>query len=298
MFGSERTIQTLIDEIRTAATDFDADVSTLAGRKIIAAMAYKVSQSKTVIDKAGKSLTDEWFKKKKVVDAGRRFARDSLDALRDEIRLPLTEWENEEKRILAEAALKAEMEADEIEAHERNDFLDRETRVLALEAKLEEERLERERQDAQEREERERKARDERMQQEAEEKARRDAAEDLERERTRAETAERARIDDNARAGREMGYAKEKAEQDKKEAIEREKSAAKRRADLIERERLRHEEDNQREAFARAADRENRRTVNRAIVHDLVGGGVSKSAATKAVTLIASGKVRSISIRY
>lgn len=298
VFGSEETIQILIDRIREAAVDFDPDVSTPAGRKIIAAQARKVATSKGVIDSAGKALTEDWFKKKKVVDAGRRFARESLDALRDEIRAPLTEWEAEEKRKLEEIALKAEIEADEIEAHERNDFLDREARVLALEAKLEREENERQEKARLEAEEKARLEREEKLRQEAEEIARQDASDEIQREKDAREQAERDRIAAEEKAEQDKKDAAEKAEREQREAVERAEQNARDEADRLERERIRREEDEQREAQARAADRENRRTINRAAVEALVQGGVSKTSATKAVTLIASGHIPSISIRY
>lgn len=43
----------------------------------------------------------EWKEKSKVVDAERKRIRDTLDALKEEIRAPLTEWENREKARVA-----------------------------------------------------------------------------------------------------------------------------------------------------------------------------------------------------
>lgn len=298
LFHDEKTIEALIEKIRVSATDFDPDVSTPDGRKIIAAQAYKVAQSKGVIDKAGKALTDGWFKKKKVVDAGRRIARDALDALRDEIRKPLDDWKAEEQAKIDAAALVAEIAADEIEAHDRNDFLDREARVLALEAKMKAERLERERLEREAREETERKETEERLRLEAEEKAQKGAAEELDRERKARETAERERIESEENAAREKVEMEEKAEREKKEAIWWEQQRAKEKAEDLERQRLRREVDEKREAQARAADHENRRKVNRSIVEALVKGGVSERAAKSTVTLVASGKIPSMSIRY
>jgi len=294
VFQSEKTIMHLVDAIRESATDFDPDVSTPAGRKEIAAQAYKVSKSKTVIDKAGKSLTDEWFKKKKIVDAGRRAARDALDELRDEIRRPLTEWEAEEERKAQELARQAEMLADEEEAYARNDLIDREAAVKAAEEKLEAERLERERKEAEAREEEARKEQEEQIRKEAEEQARKDAEDEIQRQKELAEEAERQCI---AAEEREK-EAEKQAELDKEKAIEEEQRKAREEAERKERERIEREEEVQREAQARAADRENRRKVNRAIVGALVEGGVSTTAAQKAVTLIASGKVPAVSIRY
>lgn len=84
-----------------ATTDaFVPDLSTVTSRKAIASMARKVVTSKTMIDNAGKLLTEEWRSQTKVVDDNRRAIREKLDALRDEVRRPLTDWEAaEEARV-------------------------------------------------------------------------------------------------------------------------------------------------------------------------------------------------------
>lgn len=93
----------VLAEIETKAFDCVADVSTEDGRKDIAAVAYKVARSKTLIDDVGKALVADWKKKAKIVDAARKEARDFLDALKDRVRAPLTEWEAIEKTKKAEA---------------------------------------------------------------------------------------------------------------------------------------------------------------------------------------------------
>lgn len=79
------------------------DVTTDKGRKAIAALAFKVTKTKTAIDAAGKALTEEWRQKTAQVDASRKAIRDKLDALRDEVRAPLTEWEAAEEQRLVES---------------------------------------------------------------------------------------------------------------------------------------------------------------------------------------------------
>ena len=76
------------------------DLTTETGRKAIASLAYKVARTKTAIDDAGKLLTEEWRGKINVVDASRREIRERLDALKVEVRRPLTEWEEEDERRL------------------------------------------------------------------------------------------------------------------------------------------------------------------------------------------------------
>lgn len=73
------------------------DLTTAKGRGEIKALAYKVTRTKTAIDDAGKKLNEEAREKINAVDAQRRKIREELDALADEVRRPLTEWEDKEK---------------------------------------------------------------------------------------------------------------------------------------------------------------------------------------------------------
>jgi chromosome condensin MukBEF complex kleisin-like MukF subunit len=60
-------------------------------------MAHKVARSKTYIDNAGKDLVTELKALPKQIDESRRIVRERLDALKDEVRRPLTEWEQAEE---------------------------------------------------------------------------------------------------------------------------------------------------------------------------------------------------------
>ena len=82
------------------------DTTTAKGRKSIASNAYKVSQSKTLLDGMGKKLADDLNAQLKPINAERKIARDSLDELKDVIRQPLTEWEEEQAQIKAQAEAK------------------------------------------------------------------------------------------------------------------------------------------------------------------------------------------------
>lgn len=82
-----------------------ADHTTEKGRNEIKALAYKVTRSKTALDKMGMEHVAELKKAAGVVDADRRIIRERLDALKDEVRLPVTEYEAaEERRIAAHTA--------------------------------------------------------------------------------------------------------------------------------------------------------------------------------------------------
>lgn len=73
------------------------DLTTNKGRKEIASTAFKVSESKSLIEKIGKKIADDVKQKPKLVDAERRRVKKLLEDLRDEVRQPLTDWENAEK---------------------------------------------------------------------------------------------------------------------------------------------------------------------------------------------------------
>ena len=89
--------QSLFDRIAEQARSIVPDLSTDKGRKAIASMARKVASSKTAFDAHGKELKEQYTVITSKIDADRKLFRDQCDALRDEIRKPLTDWENAEK---------------------------------------------------------------------------------------------------------------------------------------------------------------------------------------------------------
>jgi len=89
----------LIEKIREQVSGIVGDITTASGRKDIASRAYRVARSKTYLDSLGKELVATIKTQAAAIDKERKHMRGSLDALRDEIRAPLTEWEDtEEKR--------------------------------------------------------------------------------------------------------------------------------------------------------------------------------------------------------
>jgi hypothetical protein len=287
LFKDTKTLQSLLDEIATTARSIEFDVNTPAGRKIGISAAHKVSRSKVVIVDAGKSLTVDIAKQKKDIDDGRRLVREFCDALRDEIRKPITDWENAEAKKEADKKFRKKYETDYLEAVARDDLINREAKVQADIARLEAERIERERV--------EREKQDTIDREKREEQIRKDAAEDADR---RAKKAEDDRIAAADKAIKDAARAAEAAHAAQQAAVEREQRRAKDEADAKERDRLRLIAGNERQAQARAADRENRRKVNIAIVKALVAGGVTEKGARTVVELVAKGNIPSMSIRY
>lgn len=228
------------------------DLSSKAGRDKIAAAAYGVARRKTAIDNAGKQLTEDWRRKTKIVNEVRNEVKERFDALRDQVRQPLTDWEAAEDARKAEAdriidllqgaatVLANETSAD-VQArldHVRGINLNdevlgaridmatdlRDEAVKALTeaaARLQEQERERAelaqlRREKEEREAREQAERAEASRRQEEERRRVAAEERVARER--AEAADRAR--------REAEEAADRARQEELERIEREKQAA------------------------------------------------------------------------
>jgi len=77
------------------------DTSSPKGRAAIKSTAFQISKSKTTLDNLGKKLVEDEKRKIKLVDAERKRIRDGLDAIRDEVRAPLTQWEETEKQRIA-----------------------------------------------------------------------------------------------------------------------------------------------------------------------------------------------------
>jgi len=87
----------LLKEISIQAKSIVLDATTEKGRKEIASWAFKIAKTKTAIDSAGKSLTEDWQRQTKAVNAVRSKAWDFLENLQREVRKPLDDFENMEQ---------------------------------------------------------------------------------------------------------------------------------------------------------------------------------------------------------
>lgn len=97
-FTTPNAVDPVLAAIRKEIDGFSADVRTAKGRKEIASMAHKISQSKSYLESVGKELAAAQKEIPKKIDASRKVIRDTLDQWRDEVRAPLTEWEEAEER--------------------------------------------------------------------------------------------------------------------------------------------------------------------------------------------------------
>lgn len=102
LFTEGQGVADLLADIRQKATSLVPDITTAKGRKEIASVAYAVAKTKTYLEGFGKELTDKYKEIPKRIDANRKQIRDTLDALKDEVRAPLTQYEAaEEARVAA-----------------------------------------------------------------------------------------------------------------------------------------------------------------------------------------------------
>ncbi|EPG9590210.1 hypothetical protein MEW78_002681 [Klebsiella pneumoniae] len=306
VFTNNDQLDPLIEAIEKEARSLVPDVTTKKGRDAIASMAHKVARSKTYIDNAGKDLVAELKALPKQIDESRRVVRERLDALKDEVRRPLTEWEAEQERIKAEEAmntlhaealamnedfdrrLAARIESDHEMALLMNDAFDRERAEKKAEA------------------ERQRIFREEEMVRRAEEKAKREAAEQAQREIDAAAAREREAILAKERAEREKREAAERAEREKQAAVEAERRKAQEEADRIRREaeqreqaRLAEEKRKADEQARREADVKHRKTVGTDIVKALVANtSITRDQAIEVLTAIKDGNIPHTGISY
>ncbi|EOZ6584664.1 hypothetical protein ACQU2S_004089 [Klebsiella michiganensis] len=317
VFTNNDQLDPLIELIEKEARSLVPDVTTKKGRDAIASMAHKIARSKTYIDNAGKDLVAELKALPKQIDESRRVVRERLDALKDEVRRPLTEWEAEQERIKAEEA----MNALHAEALEMNIKFDQE---LAAKFEVDHEMallmdkdIDRERADKAAEAERLRIAREEEIKRLAEEKAKREAAEKAQREIDAAaarereailakERAERERIEAQQRAEREQREAAERAEREKQAAVEAERRKAQEEADRIRREaeqreqaRLAEEKRKADEQARREADVKHRKTVGTDIVKALVANtSLTRDQAIEVLTAVKDGRIPHTAISY
>ena len=306
VFKSADQIEEILAKVEREVMSFVPDVTTAKGRKEIASLAYRVSQTKSYLDGLGKDLVADLKEIPKLIDANRKTVRDRLDALRDKARQPFTEWEEEQERIKAEeqARIKAEEDRKRFESdHE-----------IAL---LMNEKHDREAKEKAEESERQRIAHEEELKRQAAEQAKREAEEkaaaDLAAAKKREEDAIAARAQAELlakqaqdRAEQEAKEAAEKAEREKREAIEAEKRKAQEEADRIKREaeakeaaRLAEEKRIADEKAKREADVKHRKAVGTEIVNALTANtSISREQAIEVLKALMDGLVPRTQINY
>lgn len=328
-------VNKVIESIRQKCVVKSPDISTEKGRKEITDAASRCSSMRVAFVKEIEEAIAPQKEFVKIADAERIRAEKELKQMRLDILAPVTEWKEKEEarkrlhedRIKAMESLKDVLgcnsrsisdsiyRLDELFDCDWQEFATRAGRIkddvhhflvtsldIQVTREKEQEELERLRLEA---EERAKKEREEEIRKEAAEQARLQAQREAERKAEAARIEEQERINreklEREREREELERAKQHAEREKQEALEREKAAiaAKERAieqerQRVEQERIRLEEEDKK----RAADKKHKSEINNAALNALVDGGLSKEDAKKAVTLIASGKIPNVFLKY
>jgi colicin import membrane protein len=320
-FNGEGGIQAIVEQIKSQIGSIVPDVSTAKARKEIASLAHKVAKTKTAIDAEGKKLKEQYTVITNKIDADRKYARDSLDAERDRIRQPLTDWENAEKeRVQKHLAdiekikdfahpsviheMTAERIADQIrmldvlevcplfEEYEQEAKLAKFETLEALRTAL----VAREKYEAEQAElEALRIAEQQRIQREHKERIAREATEKAQREaeqkaRLEAERVQREKLEAEQREAR-LKAEKEDAELRAAQAAENERKR-------IEAEQFAKAEAERKAEEARLANIEHKKTICNEALQGLVKLGVSEELGKQILQAIHKGEVPHVSIKF
>ena len=305
VYSAPQGLDPYLAKIKEELDAFVPDVSTKKGRDAIASIAYKVAKGKTALDNIGKDLVAELKDVPKKIDAERKRMRDLLDQWKDEVRKPLTDWEEAEEA--RQARHKAGIEWFQLRAKEHHDLDPQELRASLAEVEC--------------------KAVDQTWEEFEAEAHRAKAkaldaltaavaarekheAEQAELAKLRAEAAAREQKDREERIAREAAEraqreAEAKAQAEREAAIKREAEATaaaeRREAEAVAAEQRRVAaiaEAEAKEAKRREADKAHKTAINRAALDAFVQGGMTEECAKLAVTLIAKKAIPAVSITY
>jgi len=330
-------LQQFIDLVKGEVEGEVPDLKTRKGRERIASLAAKVSKSKTAVEKPGRDYLRRLKEMPKVVEAELRDFVTKMDALRDETRRPLTEWEAAEdaridrhndrlnwlktladdlgdlsslhiKGLIAEAEgmqLGAHWEEFEAEAASAKDKVLTTLRAALQkreQVEAEQAELERLRREADERAEADRIRL---AQDQAVEAERQRMAQEQQAERDAAARREQELIDQAAAQQRAIEQAEanriaaeQRAEQERQDAERRAEEAAERARQDERRRADAAAAEILRQQEARERDKNHRASINRAALEAFVAGGMTEECAKQAITLIAQRKIPNIAISY
>ena len=99
VFVTENGLEPYLKIVRAEIDAFPVlDMSIKKQRDEIKSRVTKITKSKSYLENAGKELAAEMKKEPKLVDASRKLSKETLTAWADEVRKPLTDWENEQQR--------------------------------------------------------------------------------------------------------------------------------------------------------------------------------------------------------
>ena len=297
-FANQGGTKNLFERIKSEACSLVFDMNNKSDRDALKSFAYGLARTKTTVDNYGKELVSGIKAQAAVIDADRKFWRDSMEALQEEIRAPLTAFENAKKERIAKfegdieeikriglsaanydaASLKAaiaDLESKPLESFEEYEEQARLAKFETLEA-LHKALIAREKYEAEQAElERLRIAEQQCLQREREEQIAREAAENARAEAERKAQAER-----------------DQAERAAKEAEQREA--------LLKAEQFAKAEAERKAEEARLANKEHRRAINRE-AFDAIQAlclGIPEDQIKELIGAIVEGRIPHVSIKY
>lgn len=314
------------------------DISTPKGRAEIKSFSYKISQTKAPVDKAGLNLTEEARDRIDKINAERKRVREKLQAFQDDVRQPLTDYENKEKERIEvrrnrinemgqfvpaswdhSSTFDIKKKLDELIIFDWQEFEFKakniyKTQIDSCDKRIEElEEIEKQEVELEklrkEKEEREKKDREEQIIRETEKNIRRAEGEKAQRIAKEAEEA-RYKLEAEKKAAEQIAIILEKkmAEDVKKAKEEKEQAeiqAKKDQEEAIKAERKRAEAERQKqidEEKAKAENLEHKTKIYKEIIDALlpyVNNNMDVVAKTKAIIAgIAKGKIPYIAIKF
>tara|TARA_R110000772_G_scaffold4573_6_gene16380 strand:+ start:4178 stop:5182 length:1005 start_codon:yes stop_codon:yes gene_type:complete len=97
VFTAEKGLDPYIRLIKAELKNFEPSLRNKTTRAEIASKAAKVGKMKIYLDGEGKKLNERLKAQPKIIDAERKRCKDVLQAFQDEVRKPLTDWEDNER---------------------------------------------------------------------------------------------------------------------------------------------------------------------------------------------------------
>lgn len=290
-------VQKIIDNVKSIIID----PSEPKGRDEIKSLAYKVAQTKTHVDKCRKAYIEDKQKFIKMVNANCAEVVEMLQNLQDEVRKPVTDFENREKERVSELKLRLSM----IENYKQFNGL---TPIESINNALKEVSsfdplsMEEFTHTAH-------KLKEEVLaylsgtlllaEEYAEKEAQRIKLEAQEKERLEKERIERIEREATERAEKEAAQkikeAEERAEREKQAELDRQKREHEAEINRIEAEKKKEEEEQRK----RESDLAHKKSVNITALESLkVECGIDEETGKRVITAIAMGKIPNVKINY
>lgn len=97
LYTDAKQFDALVESIRSVIGDKAPDMSVKDDRERVRSIAAKIAKVKTRVDEAGKTVKDDAQKRVDEINGFRRRYKETLQGIQDEVRAPLTKWEEAEK---------------------------------------------------------------------------------------------------------------------------------------------------------------------------------------------------------